>query len=115
MSSALDITESVNPPRAALLDFPLGHTAGKPDDPALQRAILLEALRVFAEPAAPGVVRRLPFRWSEDESWKVEVERGPDVRRRRTEEPQYQHERDRELAESSGEGTPGPSRTRSGG
>ena len=44
MSSALDITQSVHPPRAVFLDYPLGHTTGKPHEPALQRDILLQAL-----------------------------------------------------------------------
>jgi len=52
LASALDITRAVNPPRAAFLDFPLGHTAGKPGDPELQRAILADALSSFASPRA---------------------------------------------------------------
>jgi hypothetical protein len=101
MTSALDITEAVNPPRAAFLDYPLGHTTGKPDDPELQRAILVDALAAFDRLSEPGSVRVLPFRWSDDDAWKAEVERGADVRLRRTAEPQYQCERDRELAEAA--------------
>jgi hypothetical protein len=29
MASALDVIKAVKPPRAAFLDFPLGHTTGK--------------------------------------------------------------------------------------
>ena len=44
MTSALSITKAANPPRAAYLDFPLGHTAGKPHQPLLNRAIVRDAL-----------------------------------------------------------------------
>ena len=67
MTSALDITQAVYPPRAAFLDYPLGHTTGKPHQPALQREILLEALAGFSDLAAPGSVKTLPFKWSEDQ------------------------------------------------
>jgi hypothetical protein len=39
------ITEKVKPPRALLVDFPLGHPMGNPFDHALQKKILVEALR----------------------------------------------------------------------
>ena len=53
MTSAQDITRAVNPPRAAFLDFPLGHTTGKPHEPDLQRRILVQALSSFGG-AAPA-------------------------------------------------------------
>jgi hypothetical protein len=49
MTSAYDITQAVNPPRAVFLNYPLGHQTGKPDDSANQRAIVLAALK--ASPA----------------------------------------------------------------
>jgi hypothetical protein len=98
MSSALDISRAVNPPRAAFLDFPLGHTTGKPDDPALQHAILVEALRAFSSLDTPGMVLMLPFRWAEDEVWKHEVS-AADMRTPRLATPQYQEVGDRERAE----------------
>jgi D-proline reductase (dithiol) PrdB len=101
MSSALDITASVNPPRAAFLDYPLGHTTGKPHQPELQRAIMLEALEGFATLTQPGAVKMLPFRWSEDEAWKETAQRGQDDRRPRYDTPQYQTEADRWRAETN--------------
>lgn len=101
MTSALDITRAVNPPRAAFLDYPLGHTTGKPHEPDLQRAILLEALAAFDELTEPGSVKPLPFQWSEDDTWKAAAQRGADDRRPRYETPQYQTEEDRLLAENS--------------
>jgi hypothetical protein len=100
MTSALDITRAVNPPRAAFVDFPLGHTTGKPHQPALQYAIMQEALEAFTSLTTPGTVKRLPFQWSVDETWKDTAQRGPDDRRPRYDTPQYQYEADRLCAEA---------------
>ena len=102
MTSARDITRAVNPPRAAFLDFPLGHTAGKPNEPDLQRRILVEALSSFETMTAPGSVKDLSFRWSEDEEWKAKAFAEGDDRKPRHDTPQYQDEEDRRLAEEGG-------------
>jgi len=47
MTSALDITRAVNPPRAVFVNFPLGHQTGKPHQPELQRAIVRDAMRAL--------------------------------------------------------------------
>lgn len=110
MTSALSITRSVNPPRAAFVDYPLGHTTGKPHEPELQRNLLLDALRAFETLEEPGGVMSLPYAWAEDDAWK---ERGArpapdsesngqiDERASRTGTPEYQTELDRELAEAA--------------
>ncbi len=103
MTSALDITQSVNPPRAAFLDYPLGHTTGKPHEPGLQRDILRCALEGFATLTAPGTVLPLPFQWSEEDEWKETAQRGPDDRLPRYDTPQYQNEEDRLRAEAAGD------------
>jgi hypothetical protein len=110
MTSALSITRAVNPPRAAFLDYPLGHTTGKPHAPELQREILRAALAGFESIVAPGGFVTLPFAWSDDDSWKDTAMRPRrsdsgdsasvrDERAERQETPQYHCERDRELAE----------------
>ncbi len=99
MSSALDITRAVNPPRAAFLDFPLGHTTGAPDDPETQRGILVDALSSFSAMTEPGSVRMLPYRWPGGDEWKAKAFAGGDERRPRHDAPQYQTEEDRRLAE----------------
>jgi hypothetical protein len=101
MSSALDITRSVHPPRTAFLDYPLGHTTGKPHQPELQREILLQALEGFRSLTTPGAVTMLPFQWSTDQAWQETAQRGPDDRRPRYETPQYQHEEDRTRANAT--------------
>lgn len=104
MTSALDITNGVSPPRAVFLDYPLGHTTGKPGEPVLQRRIMIEALDAFSSLPSPGMVKMLPFRWSEDESWKDRAFAEGDDRKQRDDTPQYQSEEDRRLAEKDGAG-----------
>ena len=111
MTSAVSITRSTGAPRAAFLDFPLGHTAGKPDARMEQRAIMTAALRLFETLDAPGEIVPLPFRWSDDESWKTPVSetkaagdaskegaQAKDDRTERRSEPEYQTAKDRERA-----------------
>ena len=108
MSSAWSITAAVNPPRVVYLDFPLGHTAGKPHDAALQRRIMRDTLEALATIDTPGTIRRLPYRWAADDAWKDLVMRpadpggsGGDDRIERHPDPQYQHEADRLAAEAA--------------
>lgn len=102
MSSALSITQSVNPPRAVFLDFPLGHTAGKAHDKALQRKIMIDTLSALDSIQSPGTIRTLPYRWAADDDWKDRVMRPDesgshnDNRTARDATPQYQLPADRE-------------------
>ena len=67
----MDITRAVKPPRSVFINFPLGHQTGKPDDPALQRAIVLDALSAARSISVPGEVVTLPYVWDEqDDSWE---------------------------------------------
>jgi hypothetical protein len=102
MSSALDITRRVNPPRAAFLDYPLGHTTGKAHEPELQRSILFDALDAFRSLREPGSVKMLTFRWSDDDTWKAAALNQGDDRQPRYDTPQYQTEEDRRRAEACG-------------
>ena len=117
MSSALSITEAVNPPRAVYLDYPLGHTAGKAADPANQFAIMRDTLAAFESIDEAGSVVRLDYEWREDDTWKDYVMRPKpasetgdarqssdseheDDRVERFDTPQYQTEEDAEAAEA---------------
>ena len=95
MSSALDITKSVNPPRAVFLDYPLGHTAGPPHSPDIQRRILIETLDIFATAKTPGYIKTLPFEWPENPDWKESSGMIKDDRLERFDTPQYQTDEDR--------------------
>jgi hypothetical protein len=96
MSSAYSITASVNPPRAVYLDYPLGHTAGKPNDKAIQRRIMIDTLSALDSIQVPGSIRELGYEWSQDDSWKDFAMRPKpggnhaDNRIDRLPEPQYQ-------------------------
>ena len=70
LGSALDIVEHCGVARFAFLDFPLGNPCGKPYDRAMQREVLAAALALFETAAGPNTTRRLPWRWSEDDSWR---------------------------------------------
>jgi hypothetical protein len=71
MTSALDITQAVNPPRAVFLNFPLGHQTGKPNRPDLQRQIVLDAMRAFETIDKPGTIVQLPYVWDpNDRRWE---------------------------------------------
>jgi D-proline reductase (dithiol) PrdB len=100
MGSALDILKAGNPPRAAFLDYPLGHTTGKPNQPELQREILIQALEGFTSLTVPGSIKILPFRW-DDEDWKRTAMMDGDTRVTRYDTPQYQTEEDRIRAEAN--------------
>lgn len=104
LGSALDILQSGRPPRATFVDYPLGHTAGKPFDEPDQLGIVRAALRGFETLAQPGDIQILPNRWDSLSEWKKEAgrTRGGDTRRPRDETPQFQHEADREAARASG-------------
>ncbi|MGD0076120.1 MAG: hypothetical protein ABSD31_17540 [Candidatus Binataceae bacterium] len=71
MTSALDITQAVKPPRSVFLNFPLGHQTGKPNQPELQRQIVRDALECFATIRCPGAIVELPYVWDpNDRSWE---------------------------------------------
>ena len=104
LTSAWSITAAVNPPRAAFVDHPLGHTSGKPFDREGQRRIVRGALAVLADARAPGTIVDLGERWGSDE-WRRHplsgggagrgaVGGGADSRTARFDTPQYQDEAD---------------------
>ena len=71
MTSALDITQAVKPPRAVFVNFPLGHQTGPPDQPELQRQIVMDAMRAFETIKSPGTITELPYVWDKnDRTWE---------------------------------------------
>ena len=71
MTSALDITQAVKPPRAVFVNFPLGHQTGPPDQPDLQRQILMDAMHAFETIKSPGTIVELSYVWDEnDRTWE---------------------------------------------
>ena len=102
LSSALDITESAQPPRTLFVDYPLGHTAGKAFDATDQMNIISAAFKAFETIDSAGQVVTLPVQWSKDQSWRgaaIDPGRG-DTRQPRDTTPRYQSDADRVLAEA---------------
>lgn len=118
MTSAWSITEAVRVPRAAFVDYPLGHTVGEPHDPAGQRELLRAALSCFATIERPETIVDLGLEWGDD-AWREQPLRGTartvtpapaaagraaaersDSRVERHDTPQYQTEADRTAAEA---------------
>ena len=71
----MSITQAVNPPRAVYIDYPLGHTAGKPNDRPGQRRIMIDTLSALESIQEPGTIRRLPYTWSDTDRDTVEWKR----------------------------------------
>lgn len=109
LSSARSITQSVNPPRAVYLDYPLGQTAGREGDLAEQKYVMQQTLLAVQEMTEPGSIKDLALRWAEDDSWKDSVMRpktqgnsdSGDDRLGREPTPQYQHPEDADVADPS--------------
>jgi hypothetical protein len=101
LGSALDIFEAGRPPRAVFVDYPLGHSAGKPFDRADQLRIVRAALQAFEAVLAPGTIVQLPGAWDTAGAWRAAAMRADagDTRMPRDTTPRYQHEADRLLAE----------------
>ena len=104
MASALDIIEAGNPPRVTFLNYPLGHTAGKPFDAQDQYSVISAAALALENSSQQDEVMRLPNLWSDDPSWKehAAVSSEGDSRQPRDETPQFQREEDRRQAVASG-------------
>ncbi len=110
MTSALSITRSANVPRAAFLDYPLGRTAGPPNQTEVQLDIMRRSLALFNTFQTPGLVETLPHVWSatEGDAWKEKLSLpkkdsgeapADDERTEREDQPQYQNPEDKILAE----------------
>lgn len=70
MGCARDIVEHAGVPRYLWSDFPLGNSAGKPNDVGSQRDTLAQALTLFETATAPRTTAASPQVWSNDHRWK---------------------------------------------
>jgi len=66
-----DIMEQAPAPRSVFVDFPVGRTFGRPDDPQMHQTVLAAALAEFSRFTEPKQLRDLPFQWAGgDRSWE---------------------------------------------
>jgi hypothetical protein len=72
MGCAKDIVEYVGVPRFLFSDFPLGNSAGRPNDRESQTFTLELALRVLETAPAARTTVQSPLRWSENTDWKLD-------------------------------------------
>jgi hypothetical protein len=72
MGCAKDIVEYCGVPRFLFSDFPLGNSAGRPNDVESQAQTLELALRVLETAPAARTTVQSPLRWRDDASWKLD-------------------------------------------
>jgi len=72
MGCARDIVESAGVPRFVFSDFPLGNSAGRPNDPASQAFTLELALGLLERASGPRTTVQSPLRWAESDEWKLD-------------------------------------------
>ena len=99
LSSSWSITASANPPRAAFVNYPLGHTAGRPHELEEQKSIVRAALCLLRDAAGPGEIRPLPYEWPTE--WRTKARALSDKRTPRFDTPQYQFRADEVAAHES--------------
>ena len=100
LGSAKDIVEHCGVPRFVFSDFPLGNSAGKPNDSNSQAATLELALRVLETAPTSRTTVQSPQRWSDELAWKVEFQNveymsAEEITRRRSEFDKIKQDRQR--------------------
>ena len=71
-----DIMEQAHAPRSVFVDFPVGRTFGRRNNPDEHQRVLAAALHEATEFTKPGQIRDLPFQWADgDRSWEEMVRR----------------------------------------
>ena len=102
LASARDIIAAGRPPRAAFVDYPLGHTTGRPFEPEEQTTIVRAGLEALEGISEPETILDLGYGWP-DPNWsrhEDDMDSG-DEREPRGDEPVYQFEEDRLAAEAA--------------
>ena len=65
-----DIMKRVKPPRGVFVNFPVGHPLGRPLDREFQMKVIRDTLNVLCGMQEGGMIKDLPYRWSDDFSWQ---------------------------------------------
>jgi hypothetical protein len=72
MGCAKDIAEYAGVPRFLFSDFPLGNSAGRPNDRESQTFTLDLALQLLERAPAARTTVQSPLKWSDDHAWKAD-------------------------------------------
>jgi hypothetical protein len=102
IGSALDIVKSCVIPRYLHVDFPLGNPCGKPDNIEMQNQILKQALTLFKENIGTPVIKRSPFVWNSDQSWRDNYLKVDDSNREKLERQGEVRRKEQKLMKSAG-------------
>ena len=79
-----EVAETMRPPRAAYVRFPIGLTLGAPGAAAQQRIVIEDALAILEEATQSGTLRVLPYRWHGVDYDQLLAERRTQSARQRT-------------------------------
>jgi hypothetical protein len=77
IASVLPQVEKTRPPRAVFVPFMLGRPLGEPNDPAFQRRVLMQALRLLERSDGPVILEQFPDEnpsWFDRPDWKPAVD-----------------------------------------
>lgn len=72
MGCGRDIVEHAGVPRFLYSEFPLGNSAGKPDDVDSQRETLNLALALFDDATVPRTTFQSPQQWANNDTWQYD-------------------------------------------
>jgi hypothetical protein len=80
LALVLPQVEKTRPPRAVMLPFMLGRPLGEPNDPAFQRRVLMQALRLLERADGPVVLEHFPDdnpSWFDRPGWEPAISLPP--------------------------------------
>ena len=72
LALVLPQVEKTRPPRAVMTPFPLGRPLGEPNDPAFQRRVLMQALKLLERTDGPVILEHFPDdhpSWADRPGW----------------------------------------------
>ncbi len=75
VGSAMDIVSHCGVPRYLHSDFPLGNPCGRPYDRSMQLSICSQAIALLRAAQTANAVTRVPYEWSQDNSWRDDYSR----------------------------------------
>jgi|TARA_B100001093_G_scaffold495284_1_gene539598 hypothetical protein len=102
IGSALDIIKTCVIPRYLHVDFPLGNPCGKPNNIEMQNAIFKQALALFNEKIETPLIKRSPFVWNSDQSWRNNYLKVDSSNREQLKREGNIRRKEQKLVESSG-------------